>query len=256
MALDALVAVEVYGSNAISSRSVLNIFPARPNKPAPDASKPLRDAKRELFAQRVASGVPVKMAYELSGYGGRRSARHDLRRAPSVEARINWLLESRIERDTARRHRSEKKIDDLRLRVLQELERIAFQDVRNVVQWDRQPQLSPEGDIIGIADELTITPSHRLSHEAAAAIKGVFTKGGQVRVELNDKLAALEKLAKATGLFQEAAPVPPSVTVNQVNITDNALETARRVGFLLTAMHHSANRAPAIIEGNAKASRE
>ena len=35
-----------------------------------DASKPLRIAQRELFAQMIAEGVPVPDAYRRAGYGG------------------------------------------------------------------------------------------------------------------------------------------------------------------------------------------
>jgi hypothetical protein len=86
-----------------------------------DASKPLRVAQRELFAQMVASGVPVKDAYRRANYSGGDDARWDLRRSADVDLRVNWLLEERIRRDTERRHRSEKKIDDIRMRTLREL---------------------------------------------------------------------------------------------------------------------------------------
>jgi hypothetical protein len=210
--------------------------PRKPPKCPNDPRLPLKIVARELFAQRVSQGVKVADAYLLSGYRGGPRERWELRNAPEVAARIGFLLQSRVEADTIARHRPEKKIADIRLRVIRELERLAFADVRNVVQWDRKPQFSPKGDVVGIADEIVAMPSHLLSASAAAGIRSVTTKSGALKIDMHDKLGALEKLAKAIGLFQDAAPLPPSVTVNHLNIAGNdAVEAVRRVAFLLAA---------------------
>ena len=47
---------------------------------------------------------------------------------------------------------------------------------------------------------------------------------------------ALDKLARALGLFQDPAPPPPSVSVQQINVSDvGALELARRLAFILAS---------------------
>jgi len=199
-----------------------------------DPSKPLRVAQRELFAQMVASGVPVKDAYRRANYSGGDDARWDLRRSVDVDLRVNWLLQERIRRDTERRHRSEKKLDDIRMRVLRELERVAFTDVRDLTQWDRKSVIGDDGTVQGFRDELMPTPSHMLTAAQAAAIRCITTKGGALKIDVHDKLVALDKLARALGLFQDAAPAASSVTVNQVNVGEStALEAARRLAFAL-----------------------
>jgi hypothetical protein len=207
----------------------------KPNRPLPDPSRPLPDARRELFAQRVASGVPVRTAYEMSGYTGGRFAMHDVRRHPAVEARVNWLLNERVQREAQATFKPEKKLNDLRLRVLRRLERIAFGDVRAVASWGKRPILDADGNLTGFADRVDVTPSDKLTHDAAAMVKSVFTKSGELRLELHDPQPALEKLCKALGIYAEPALPPPSPSLT-VNIgSEGAADAVRRIAFLLAA---------------------
>jgi hypothetical protein len=147
--------------------------------------------------------------------------------------------------DTRARHRQEKPIDDMRLRVAKEFERLAFADVRDVVAWERRPVFDADGNVTGYRDEITPTPSHRLKAGQAAAVKGVTTKSGSLKIEFHDKIAALTQMAKILGMTQDAAP--STVTVNQVNLNsapENALEAARRLAFALAAAQQAAINAP------------
>lgn len=227
----------------------------QPGKP-PDVRKPLPHANRELFAQAIAKGTPVIDAYRAAGYTGNRFAMSDLRRSPDIEARVNRLLEERIEADTRARHRAEKPISDLRARIVRELERVAFADARDVLQWGREPVLDAAGNVTGFREVVSPTPSRLLSPGAAASVKGVTTKAGTLKVELHDKMQALDKLAKIAGLMADAQP--SSVTVNQVNVGpagDNALEAARRLAFAIAASAAAGAIAPGrVIEGEAVSS--
>ena len=216
-----------------------------------DPSKPLDKPSREIFAQKVAAGVPVDIAYREAGYKGGQDARGELRRAWDVDARVKALLVHRVDSDTRARHAGEKKIVDLRTRVLRELERVAFSDARDLVQWDRKPILGPDGEVQGFTDEMIATPSRKLTKEQAASIKSVTTKSGAIKFDVHDKLNALEKLGKALGLFQDAAPPAQSVTVNQLNVGDvNAVDAARRVAFLLSGLQAAPLASPGqVIEG-------
>jgi hypothetical protein len=205
----------------------------------------------------VASGVPVKDAYRRANYSGGDDARWDLRRSPDVDLRVNWLLEERIQRDTERRHRFEKKLDDIRMRTLRELERVAFADVRDLAQWDRKTVIGDDGTVRGFRDELVPTPSHLLTSAQAAAIKRVTTKGGALNIDLHDKLSALDKLARALGLFQDSIPTASSLTVNQVNIGEpTALEAVRRLAFALAKAAHLDGPRQTSIDAQIKKERE
>lgn len=208
-----------------------------------DPSKPLAKPSRELFAQDVAAGVPVKDAYVRAGYRGNDVSRYELRRCADIDARVNCLLRKRIECDTRARHKAEKPIADLELRTLRELEKIAFSDARDLVSWDRVPVYDDDGTVTGYRDELMVTPSHHLTSGAAAAVKSVTTKFGSMKFDMHDKLTALQALCKALGIYQDAA-LAPSVTVNQLNVgSDNALEAARRVAFALALAQHQTEQA-------------
>jgi hypothetical protein len=192
----------------------------------------------------VANGVAVAIAHKRAGYTGNDACRSQLRRSPDVDQRVNWLLRQRIESETRRRPRSEKPIDDARLRLVRELEKIAYSDVRDLISWDKQPVMDDDGNVVGEQDRLTITPSHRLKPGAAATIKSVTTKSGALKFDAHDKLSALNTLAKILGMTTDAAP-PPSVTINQVNVgQDTALEAARRLTFALAAAQHAAQQSP------------
>jgi len=76
-------------------------------------------------------------------------------------------------------------------RVLREIARIAFADPRRVMSW------GPVGVVVRDSSELT-------DEEAAIVSEVSETRkdsGGSIRIKLNDKLAALEKLARHTNVY-------------------------------------------------------
>ncbi len=198
-------------------------------------SEPLQNPRHEAFALHVANGHKLERAHELAGFKPDRKTAWSLRHRPDISRRIDAILKERIEVDTRRRARREKKEEALRDQVLAELGRIAFADVRDVVRWGREAVTSPDGEVLEVCDRVSVIPSDRLPSDAAAAVKNVFTKSGQVRIEMHDKHAALVSLAKHLGLFGDASSAQP-VTINQTNIGDiPALDAARKVAFLLAA---------------------
>jgi hypothetical protein len=152
--------------------------------------------------------------------------------------------------------------------VVRELERIAYSDIRDVVQWDREPALDSDGNVIGFKDAIMVTPSHLLTREQTAQIRSVTTKSGALKFETYDKLAALAQLAKILGVAPEPQPHTVSsatVNVQQVNIggPDSALESLRRLAFAIERIGQERDRATnaqiggpkgsTLVEGVAKA---
>ena len=78
-------------------------------------------------------------------------------------------------------------------RVLKEIARVAFADPRMVMSW------GPNG--------VTLRDSSELSDDAAAAVAEVSEtwseSGGSRKVKMHDKIAALEKLARHVGLYDD-----------------------------------------------------
>jgi hypothetical protein len=183
----------------------------------------------------VAQGVPVVDAYARAGYKGNAVSRHNLRRASDVDERVTHLLAKRIEDDTKARHRAESRIPDTRERVIRELERVAFNDVRDLVQWEKRAIIE-DGQVVGFEDIMVVKPSRLMTPDQAASVRSVTTKAGALKFETHDKLGALEKLAKVLGLYVETPPASLTVNqqVNNLNLNgDNALEAARRLAFAL-----------------------
>jgi hypothetical protein len=120
--------------------------------------------------------------------------------------------------------------------VIRELERLAFNDVRDLVQWDRLAVLDHDGQVVGFEDIMVVKPSRLMTSDQAASMRSVTTKAGQLKFETHDQFGALEKLAKVLGLYVEATPASLTINlqVNQLNFNgDNALEAARRLAFAL-----------------------
>lgn len=213
--------------------------------PKADPRRPLSHASRERFAQMVANGVKVQDAYLNAGYSGKVDSRQALRSAPDVAKRIEYLLDRRITDDNIARHKHEKPLTNRKDRIIKELESIAFSDVRDLVQWRKIPLINDDGTVILKPDGtpqtetiLTFTPSNKLTQSQAAALKKIGTKAGELNLEAHDKLAALEKLAKIEGMFQDNNSLTLNqsltTTVNQVNVGQmQSLEAARMLAFAI-----------------------
>jgi hypothetical protein len=61
------------------------------------------------------------------------------------------------EADTRASRRADQEITDARLRLIREPERIAYSDIRDVMQWDREPELEEDGNVIGFNDVMRAT---------------------------------------------------------------------------------------------------
>jgi hypothetical protein len=204
-------------------------------------SRPL-SVNRERFAVAVAAGEHPKDAYVTAGFKGSGSALKALRFDRDVKDRIAWLLRERIRANAQRAARQDEKEADARLRLIRELEAIAYVDVGDLAQWDRKPRFDADGALVGYDDVLDLTPSSLLTKAQRAAVKSVSRTvkkdGTTVRLDTSGKEAALALLAKILGMTANDAPAPSSVVNNtQVNLTTigdgSALEAARRLAFAL-----------------------
>jgi phage terminase small subunit len=92
--------------------------------------------------------------------------------------------------------------------VVDELAKVGFSDIRKVVTW--RPELVAEvqegGEITTKVwqSRVTVLDSSEIDADTAAAIESVSQGAqGQLRIKLHDKPAALEKLARALGMFRD-----------------------------------------------------
>lgn len=84
-------------------------------------------------------------------------------------------------------------------RVVQEIARVAFSSLRDVMAW------GPTG--------ASVLPDDEITPDAAAAIAEITETNAVIKIKLHNKVAALEKLAKHVGLYNDRATAPAAETV-------------------------------------------
>ena len=153
-----------------------------------------------------------------------------LRENPAVRAGILRL-------QAQHRKRHEVTVD----KTLTELSRIAFSDIRNVLDW------GPAVAVLSIDGEDDANPGYKIMHglalkaaaelspEAAACISEVSqAKDGTLKIKLHDKLSALDKLGRHLGMFKDAAKDDAAVVAApdapRETGADHLAELAKRYG--------------------------
>lgn len=143
--------------------------------------------KQRRFVEEYLVDFNGKRAYEAAyGTGGTSAEVSASRLLSSVKVR------DAVQQGMARQVAAARVTQD---RVLAELARVAYADMRDFAEW------GPEG--------VTLKPSAQLSEDAALAVAEVSqreTKGGrQVTFKLHDKLGALIQLGRHLGMFTDKA---------------------------------------------------
>jgi phage terminase small subunit len=111
-----------------------------------------------------------------------------------------------------------------RIRIVDELGAIAFADIGEFIDWSNETQQlstdikgriddvdmergSKPGEEV-VANRVALTPSRKLTREQRRAIAKISQdRYGNVRLEMHDKLGALNSLARALGMFLDNAQV-------------------------------------------------
>ena len=157
--------------------------------------------KRERFCWLYVEKSSASEAYRLS---------HDVApdtKPETIHRNAHALLQdtkvtARIEEIRAElRERSAITLDHL----VEALRPLAFGDIRKVCDWGPAiPLKDPEtGEAVAVQD-IVVKARAELDDAAAAMISKIIRgKDGSLRLELHDKLAAIEKLGKLLGLIKE-----------------------------------------------------
>lgn len=98
-------------------------------------------------------------------------------------------------------------------RILAELARIGFSDIRSIVEWRAVEQLlfDEKGEPAEVAStSVTIRPSAEMSPDDSAAIAEISqSKDGTLKVKLHDKFGALIRMGQHLGMFRAPASAEP-----------------------------------------------
>ena len=156
----------------------------------------LDNAQHEAFCQRYRLSFNATQAATEAGYSSKTARSQGSRLLTNVD-----IQERLRELATAAQERNDVTED----RVIEELRRIAFLDLRELFTWDDE--------------RAAYVPSGELSAEAVAAVQSIKTKTStralgdatETTIELDlktyDKLTALDKLARHLGMFTERVDV-------------------------------------------------
>jgi len=144
--------------------------------------------KQATFAEEYLVDMNATAAAKRAGYSARTAEWQgpQLLGKPHVQERIQSAMRERSARTGITQDR-----------VLQEIARVAFADPRSVMSW------GPDGVVLCRSETLTDDQAAIVSEVSQT----VNESGGSIRLKLNDKLDALEKLAKHVGLYTNAPPM-------------------------------------------------
>jgi phage terminase small subunit len=178
----------------------------------------LTNARHERFAQELAKGETADAAYINAGYSANRGNAATLKAKQIIADRVSEILSASAER-----------VEITQARVLEELGRIGFSDIRKLFNGN--------GSLKRVED---------LDDDAAACLASieVVTKrvpGGEAdevehvaKIKTWDKRAALVDIGKHLGMFKERVEHTgrDGGPIETADVSDR--EIARRIAFALT----------------------
>ncbi len=149
--------------------------------------------REERFAVEYLVDLNKTAAAKRAGYS-EKSAHTIAQRVfnkANVQAKIQHLKEERSKRTEITQDR-----------VLQELARIAFGDIRKAVKWGVQPvMVANEDGELEAQWPLQLIPSDEIDDDTAAAVQSIALVKGGIKITMHSKLTALQSLAEHTGVF-------------------------------------------------------
>jgi phage terminase small subunit len=169
----------------------------------------LKNAKHELFAQELAKGVSASEAYVRVGY----------KPDDGNASKLSTKVQDRVQEITSL---AAAKCGVTIERVVTELAKIGFADIRKAVDWSGvlvTEEDNPDGgDVLVIkhihSSHVRLISAADLDDDTAGAIAEVKqSPTGGLSLKLHDKRAALVDLGKHLGMFKDKLEVSGNVPV-------------------------------------------
>jgi phage terminase small subunit len=145
---------------------------------------------------------------------------------------------------TARRLELEKSTGVTQERVLMELAKVGFSDIRKAVRWRGLVTQTGEEDehgvpIVRVHNEVELVSSDDIDDDTAAAISEVSQTKEGLKVKFASKLDALDKIGRHLGMFKPETAPPPgagdvNVTINNVEV--NLTQVRQELGDIFDAV--------------------
>ncbi len=172
----------------------------------------LKNARHEKFAYALFKGMTADDAYAEAGFKPDRGNASRLQQKDYIRQRVAELLQWE---QTVERKATEKAIEKLAItkeRVLAELAKIGFADIRKAIKWQgtlvTEEDNSDGGDVLVIKNVVTnnvkLISSDEIDDDTAAAIAEISQNStGGIKLKLHDKKGALVDIGKHLGMFTD-----------------------------------------------------
>jgi len=138
----------------------------------------------------------------------------------------NVMVQARISERMAKR---EERTEITQDRVLAELAKIGFADIRKAVKWgDGIAVIDPDTGAVEISNGVALVGSEEIDDATAASISEVCQTAQGIKIKLHDKRAALVDIGRHLGMFIERKEITgkdggPITTKAERDLTDEEL---------------------------------
>lgn len=176
-------------------------------------------AKQQRFVEEYLIDLNATQAAIRAGYSARTAAvigEENLRK-PDIKKKLNAAMAARSERTNITADR-----------VVSELAKIGFSDIRKVALWGTHgiKTTDKEGnETVEINHGLKIIDASEIDDNTAAAISEVKEYKGAITIKMADKLGALNSIARHLGMFNDKVKINAELSVPTLNIILNKNES-------------------------------
>lgn len=165
-------------------------------------------AKQRRFVDEYLIDLNATQAAIRAGYSAKTANEQGARLLANVS--VQALLTERIK---DRERRTEITQD----KVIAELAKIGFADIRKAVQWGPELRVvDQETGETAIANGVSLVDSEKIDSDTAAAISEISQTAQGVKVKLHDKRAALVDIGRHLGMFKDRIEHSGAVTLESL----------------------------------------
>jgi phage terminase small subunit len=181
-------------------------------------------AKQARFVDEYLVDLNATQAAIRAGYSAKRADAigYENLRKPEIADAISAAMKARAERTEITQDR-----------VLAELAKIGFADIRRAVKWgDGIAVTDPESGAVEISNGVALVGSEQIDDATACAIAEVCQTAQGIKIKLHDKRAALVDIGRHLGMFtdkteitgKDGGPIETRATVT-VYLPDNSRDS-------------------------------
>lgn len=152
-------------------------------------------AKQQRFVDEYLVDLNATQAAIRAGYSEKTAEviGYENLRKPQIAIAIEQRMKDR-----------ERRTEITQDRVLRELAKIGFADIRRAIEWGPEVMIvDEETGETGIANGVALIPSDKIDDDTSAAISEISQTAQGIKVKFHDKRAALVDIGKHLGMFKE-----------------------------------------------------